>query len=106
MLNETLIHEIVKRIVENHNPEKLILYGSQVNGNTNEDSDVDLLIIKDSKLPRYKRAIKIRHLLKGLRLPFDIIEYTPEEIENWKNIKNSFIYNVLQFSKVLYEKEN
>lgn len=106
MLNEKLIQEIVKRIVENHNPEKLLLYGSQANGDTNKDSDIDLLVIKNSDLPRYKRSRKIRFLLKGLKLPFDIIEYTPEEIEKWKNVKNSFIYNVFHSSKVLYEREN
>ena len=48
MVIQEQIDEIKRRIVENFKPEKIILFGSYADGNPKEDSDLDLLIIKDS----------------------------------------------------------
>jgi predicted nucleotidyltransferase len=46
------IEEIIKRMVSNIKPEKIILFGSYAYGTPTEDSDLDLLVvIKSSKQP-------------------------------------------------------
>ena len=56
MIIQKQIEEIVKRIVDNYKPEKIILFGSYAYGIPTKDSDLDLLIVKNSSLPRHKRA--------------------------------------------------
>jgi predicted nucleotidyltransferase len=94
------------RIVNNIDPEKIILFGSYANGNNNEDSDLDLIIVKKSNLPKHKRGIEIRRLFYGLLIPMDLKIYTPEEYNNELNNKYSFLYTAIKESKILYERKD
>ncbi|MCK4661459.1 MAG: nucleotidyltransferase domain-containing protein [Bacteroidales bacterium] len=104
MISETKISEIVSKIATGYNPDKIILFGSYATGNASENSDLDLLVVKDSELPRPERAFKIRKLLYGAMVPIDLIVYTNEEINQSRNNKYSFIYQVLNSGKILYER--
>jgi len=104
MHQQKLIDEIVQRIVSNYKAEKIILFGSRAYGKPTKESDIDLLIIKHTNLPRYKRARGVRKYLWGLTdTPKDILVYTPEEVEGWKNVEESFITSIIKKGKVLYE---
>ena len=46
MMNQTILDNIIRRIVEVAHPEKIILFGSAARGEMNRHSDVDLLIVK------------------------------------------------------------
>lgn len=93
---------IVNRIINVANPDKIILFGSHAYGTPNEDSDIDLLIIKDTDLPFNKRAAEIRRSLRGIGVPLDLVVYTPSEVEKYKNNKFSFLGKIDQQGKVLY----
>ena len=102
MKTDKNLQRVISIIAKNYHPEKIILFGSYARGENNYDSDIDLLIIKESKLPRHKRALEIRKYLRGLKIPLDIIVYTKAEIEKWKNVKSTFVNNVIQEGKVVY----
>ena len=104
MIDTTKINEIVNRIAVRFNPDKIILFGSYATGNPNNDSDIDLLVIQDTDLPRHKRSIEIQKYLIGSMIPMDILVYTTKEFEQEKKEKNSFIYSAIRTSKVLYER--
>lgn len=104
MVTQRQIKEIIKRIVNNYNPEKIILFGSYAYGHPTKDSDLDLLVVKRSNLPRYKRAREIRKYLWGITgIPKDILVYTQEEIDEWGKVKEAFITNIMKRGKILYE---
>ena len=104
MIETTKINDIVNRIAFRFNPDKIILFGSYAAGNPNNDSDIDLLIIKDTDLPRHKRSFDIQKSLIGSMVPMDILVYTTKEFEEEKNEKNSFLFFAIKTSKVLYER--
>ncbi len=99
------IEEIIKRVVSNIKPEKIILFGSYAYGTPTEDSDLDLLVvIKSSEQPRYRRAREIRKHLWGVTdIPKDILVYTQKEIDEWKEVEEAFITSITKRGKVLYE---
>jgi len=105
MNTQEQLEEILKRIVNNYRPEKIILFGSYAYGNPTEDSDLDILVVvKSSNLLRYKRAREIRKFLWGITdIPKDILVYTREEIDAWKEVKEAFITNAVKNGKILYE---
>lgn len=72
-VDEKLLETIVQRILEVAQPEKIILFGSYARGDATEDSDIDILIIQPSDLPRYKRSTPIRLALRGLFPSKDIV---------------------------------
>ncbi|MDD3487345.1 MAG: nucleotidyltransferase domain-containing protein [Candidatus Moranbacteria bacterium] len=93
-------------IVENlkkYNPEKVILFGSWVWGKPKKDSDIDLLIVKDTKKNPYKRMPEARKFLHGIDFPFDVLVFTPKEIEERLRANDFFISEIINKGKVLYE---
>jgi predicted nucleotidyltransferase len=104
MIGKDKISEIVKKIASGYNPDKIILFGSYATGNPNEDSDLDLFVIKDSDLPRPQRTVQVRKMLYGSMIPIDLIVYTPKEIEESRGNKFSFVFKVLNTGKTLYER--
>ena len=105
LITEKKLIEIIDKISSNYNPEKIILFGSYAKGNPGEASDIDLFIIKDSILPRYKRGLEVRRLLYGSMIPIDLLVYTPKEIEGQKDKKYSFVHEVLNTGRVVYERK-
>ncbi len=105
MIGQTKINEIVTKIASVIKPEKIILFGSYANNKANEASDLDLLVVvRDSNIPKHKRARAIRKHLWGIcDRPKDIIVYTEDEIKEWIGVKFSFISNILAYGKVVYE---
>lgn len=103
MIEKDKISEIVEKIATGYNPEKIILFGSYASGKPNENSDLDLFIIKETNLPRPERTVQVRKMLFGTKVPIDLIVFTPKEIEESKENKYSFINEVLKTGKTLYE---
>ena len=63
-----------------------------------------MIILKKSIYPRYKRAREVRKHLWGITdIPKDILVYTQEEVDEWKNVKEAFITSIVEQGKVLYE---
>jgi predicted nucleotidyltransferase len=103
MINQEQVDAIITRILSTINLEKLILFGSYAYGEPTKDSDLDLLVVvKHSKQPRYKRAREIRTQLWGISdIPKDILVYTEDEIEEWKEVEDAFITTVVREGRVL-----
>jgi len=91
------------RIVRDFKPQKIILFGSYANGTPTEESDLDLLVIKDSDSPSRLQNRKIRRILSDLRIPIDVIVKTPEEFQTYRDIIGTIIYPANKFGKVIYE---
>ncbi len=102
-IHKSLIPEIKQKIVAKFNPIKIILFGSVATEKTNENSDIDLLVIQDTTSPRHRRSAEIRKALIGLRFPIDILVYTPQEFENEQKDKYSFLSQALKTSRLIYE---
>lgn len=103
MIETTKINDIVALIAAKFNPDKIILFGSYATDTPSEDSDLDLLIIKDTDLPQHKRSFDIQKSLIGSMIPIDILVYTNKEFEQEKDVKYSFINSVIKTSKIVYE---
>ncbi|MDT3738138.1 MAG: nucleotidyltransferase domain-containing protein [Candidatus Kapabacteria bacterium] len=106
MIADQEIYDIVHKITTGYAPDKVILFGSYANGNPNENSDIDLLIIKDTDKSRPERTTLVRKLLFGSMIPIDLIVYTPDELEESKKDKYSFVHQLLNNSITLYERIN
>ncbi|HEX8947492.1 MAG TPA: nucleotidyltransferase domain-containing protein [Dissulfurispiraceae bacterium] len=101
---EAHLKEAVKRIIENFNPEKIILFGSYAHGQPTADSDMDLMVIMKTEVSPHKRAVPLRKVLKGIGIPKDIIVKTPEEFDRFKDIIGTIVYPAAHKGKVLYER--
>ena len=108
ILTETLLNEMVKVIVQETSPRRIILFGSHVQGNINPNSDVDLLIIDDKPFgPGRSRRKEMGLLWRSLArffIPIDILLYSADEVEKWRDSKNHVIAQAMQGGRVVYER--
>jgi predicted nucleotidyltransferase len=100
-VNQQLLNEIIRRIVETAHPEKIILFGSAARGDQGTNSDLDLLVIK-SGVHRRKTAQSIYQRLIGLSQSVDIIVVTPEDIERYEDAIGLVIGPAIREGKVIY----
>lgn len=100
-MDQGFIQSVVS-VIAKDDPEKIYLFGSQARHEENEDSDFDFLVIKESNLPRHKRASQYRRQLFPYSYPVDIIVYTSEEFEQEKDIVGTVPYQVLREGVCLY----
>jgi predicted nucleotidyltransferase len=103
MLTQEQIHEMIEEIVQRFKPQKVILFGSYANGTPTEESDLDLLIVKDSNLPSRLQNREVRKLLSNWKVPVDVMVKSAEEFETYKDIVGTIVYPAHQFGKVIYE---
>lgn len=96
------IKKITAQVIKNYQPEKIILFGSAARGDLNKDSDVDMLIIKETSEPRIDRIKKVLFSV-DYNLPFEPLIYTQRELEERKKLDDSFILEILTQGKILYE---
>ena len=99
-LNE--IENVAGKIGKQINAKAVILFGSYARNQPGKHSDVDLLVIAESNLPRYKRSRQLHLMFKPYPFPMDILVYTPREVEQESQFELSFISTVLREGKKLY----
>jgi predicted nucleotidyltransferase len=103
-VDKSLINTIIKRLVTNLDVIKVVLFGSYVSGKPSKDSDLDLLIIVNTKEKGIKRYAMVSELLEPRKIPMDIIVKTPDEIKKREKMFDPFIRSIFKTGKVLYEK--
>lgn len=103
-MTEELIQDVVHRLVQVGDPLAIVLFGSRARGDARPDSDIDVLIIEQSDMPRHRRAGKYRRALLGLFPSKDIVVWTPDEVNEWHHVASAFITTALAEGKVIYER--
>jgi predicted nucleotidyltransferase len=98
------IAQLTARIVEAEQPEKIILFGSYASGTATESSDIDLLVISRSTLPRAEREVRLTRQLFGSGVPYDLLVLTPEEMEQRLRRNGPFIREILSTGLVVYQR--
>jgi len=99
------ISVFVDEITKKFKPEKIILFGSYGYGTPKKDSDVDILVIIDSKRRPVDLAIQIRSAIHA-PFPVDLLVRTPKQIEKRLSMNDFFTKEIINRGKVVYERDN
>lgn len=100
------LKDVTDKLIEYYKPDKIILYDSHATQIANEESDIDLLIIKDSEKRSIDRRIEVEKLLSDRVIPLDILIYTPKEMFYLFSIGSPFIEEILEKGRLIYGKSN
>jgi predicted nucleotidyltransferase len=96
------IRKLLAPIFRQNNVIKVVLFGSASRGSLTKKSDLDLMIIKDTRkrfFDRYDEFDEIHALIKNRAV--DILIYTPKELKNISH--RPFIKKILEEGKSIYE---
>jgi predicted nucleotidyltransferase len=99
-----VLAEIVKRLVSAVDPEKLVLFGSRARGRNRPGSDYDILIIKTEPDPALRRTGPLYRELQGISQPVDLLWFTPEEVEDWSQVRQHIVTQAVRNGVVIYER--
>ena len=94
---------LIRRVVDQIDPERIILFGSVAQKTAREGSDVDLLVLKSSE-KSFKERMNILYTEIERDIEVDMIWYTPEELSKMKH-ESSFIRTALKGAEVIYERK-
>jgi site-specific DNA-methyltransferase (adenine-specific)/adenine-specific DNA-methyltransferase len=101
------VERVVAILQERYEPDKIILFGSCSRGDFGEDSDIDLLIVKETSKRPSDRMREVYELVYSpdRYLALDPLIYTPMELAQRLAAGDFFVREILNEGKVLYERE-
>lgn len=100
-----LLQEMTRRLVNEFQPEQVILFGSYAWGTPNEDSDVDLMVIVSaSDEKEHKRMVRALHALRDKPVPTDVFVKTRAEFDRYKHVYASLECLITEKGQVLYDR--
>ena len=103
MVDEQSIRALSERIVDEFQPERIILFGSYATGSPTPDSDVDLLVILPFEGKNFTKSLEILNRTNP-SFPIDLLARTPKDTERRYQEGDPLIREALDRGKVLYER--
>ena len=101
--NDSVVGQMVQRLVTALSPERIYLFGSQARGDAGPESDYDLLVvIPTSTLPRYRRDQAAFDALLGVGVAKDVLVLTHDEFERQRHVVCSLPATVEREGVLLY----
>ncbi len=98
-------NNIITRIIELSEPERIILFGSQAQGTNNTNSDIDLLVLIEGVVNKRQMAQKLYKELMPFKVAIDLIIETPANYLKYKKEKSFIYYQIDKTGKTIYEKK-
>lgn len=99
-----VVKGIVQKLVREYAPEKVILFGSRAYGRPRRDSDIDVLVIKDTSESFIERLVTVRCILSDpqRKVGLEVLVLTPQEVSERLARGDQFVAEIVEKGKVLY----
>ena len=103
---QAVLKELVEILRQAYDPERIILFGSYAYGTPTRDSDMDILIVKKTSVPFYRRLTEVRRLVSPARrgIPFDPMVMTPKELTQRLANGDQFFQEIIARGQTLYSR--
>jgi len=98
------IKGMIDRLIDRYDPELVVLFGSVAKGRFNEDSDVDLLVVKGTEQRPIWRRVEAMQAIEP-EMPVDVLVYTPEEFEELVSDGTSLVAQIMEEGIVIYRRK-
>ncbi|MEN9635975.1 MAG: hypothetical protein RL077_4379 [Verrucomicrobiota bacterium] len=102
-VSAAVLAEVVRRLVAAARPCRVILFGSQVTGQADAESDVDLLVVEREVADRAKEMVRLNRTLRGLALPVDLLVASEALFARWGDTPGNVYFAAKHHGRVLYE---
>ena len=101
-VDQSILNEIVKRVLTVVSPDKIILYGSAATGTMTRGSDIDLLIVGPPVPNRHDTIMTIGDAIGDVNFAVDVSLIATGRFEATKNVIGGIAFPANKYGKVLY----
>jgi predicted nucleotidyltransferase len=102
-VDQSVLEEIVRRVLSVAQPDKIILFGSAARGEMTRESDIDLLIVERKPGRRHDEVVKIQRAVGDVPYAVDVAVITTERFEATKDLVGGIAFPAHKYGRVLYE---
>ena len=103
-ITQDKVDETVARIVQKCSPRRVILFGSFARGETDRNSDLDLLVVTQQEVESPRReSVRIRRALRGISMSMDILVVSESRLQALADAPGLIYREALRNGKVVYE---
>jgi hypothetical protein len=101
--SDPILTEIVRRLVDAYEPERIYLFGSHARGDVGPDSDYDVLVVvPDDAPPERRRSALAYRSLWGTGTAADVLVWRSSDFDRRARVVASLPAAVLREGKLLY----
>ena len=103
-----LLERMVRAVVDEVDPERIVLFGSRARGDATGKSDYDLIVIEAGPFgagwSRHTEEARLYQALAGFDVDVDVLVYGPGDVARWRDSLNHVLARALREGRVLYER--
>ena len=101
--SDPALAEVVRRLVEAYQPERIYLFGSVARGDAGPDSDYDIMLVVPDDAPPERQDCDLAYrVLRGLGIAKDLLVWTRSEFEKRLHLKASLPSTIVREGKLLH----
>lgn len=101
--HDPVLAEIVRRLVEAYEPERVYLFGSAARGDTGPDSDYDLLLVVPDDAPPERLDSQLAYtVLWGVGAPVDALVWPRSDFDSTATVVTSLPATVVREGVLLH----
>ena len=108
MASDALLDRMVRAIVDEVDPEQIILFGSRARGDAAADSDFDFVVVESGPFgagrSRHAEEVRLYRALAGCGASTDVLVYSWDDVDHWRDSLNHVLARALREGKVLYDR--
>ena len=107
-VTDDTLDRMVRAIVAEVDPERVILFGSRAQGDAGAESDVDLVVVEAEPFgpgrSRHDELVRLYHALADFRVAADVLVYSNADVAYWRDSLNHVLARALREGRTLYER--
>ncbi len=101
--SDPIVADVVSRLVDLYQPERIYLFGSAARGDAGPDSDYDfMVVVPDGTPPEVIRTKRVYRVLRGIDAPVDVLVCTRHDFDKQLHLKASFPSTIAREGRLLY----
>jgi uncharacterized protein len=99
MLDESVILEAVRLVLDAAPGAEVVVFGSRGRGDAQDGSDLDLLVIEPHVQSRQDEMVRLSDVLRPLKIPVDVIVVSRKTFDEWADTPGTLIYEAAREGK-------
>ena len=102
MIDEVTINKAVELLRQAAPDATIILFGSAARGETDEDSDLDFLVVQPSVTAQREEMVRLSDALRPLRISVDVLVVSQKTFDEWWDTPNTVLYEAAREGRVFH----